>query len=267
MPPANGTPLSARELILAIIDSSPRPSLGAAYLVRAGALYDIDSRAMRVAIARLVKNEVLAQVGRGNYGVGPAGQHMHETVVAWSRVEDSVREWDNSWLAVYMGHLKRTNKTEVRARERALRMKGFARADSGIWVRPSNLHSKISELHESLVSLGLDPGAPILRLTDQHPAGALAFRALWDTAALERLYERRIDELNKSTASVVNLSTAVAARETLQLGRAVTHDILMDPLLPEEMLDTSLRREMNQLMRTYDKLAKSYWRDFYNEAG
>ena len=62
------------------------------------------------------------------------------------------------------------------------------------------------------------------------------------------------------------MNTAEAARETMQLGRAVTHDILMDPLLPEEMLDTALRRKMNQTMRTYDKLAKSYWRDFYNEA-
>ncbi len=47
--------LSARELILAIVDSAAKPNLSAAYLVRAGALYDIDSRAIRVAIARLVK--------------------------------------------------------------------------------------------------------------------------------------------------------------------------------------------------------------------
>ena len=260
-----GTTLSARELILAIIDSTARPNLSAAYLVRAGALYDIDSRAIRVAITRLVKSEALAQVSRGNYGVGRAGRGMHETVVAWSRVEDTVCAWDNSWLAVYMGHLKRTNKTEVRARERALRMKGFAGVDSGIWVRPSNLNSNISELHESLVSLGLDHRAPILRIADQHPAGTLAFGSLWDTAELERLYRRRIHELNKSTNRVANLSTADAARETLQLGRAVTHDILVDPLLPEEMLNTALRREMNHQMRTYDKLAKSYWRDFYNE--
>ena len=47
--------LSARELILTLIDSAASQSLSARYFVAAGQLFDMDSGSMRVALGRLVR--------------------------------------------------------------------------------------------------------------------------------------------------------------------------------------------------------------------
>ena len=54
-----------------------------------------------------------------------------------------------------------------------------------------------------------------------------------------------------------------AAIETLFLGRAVTRDILLDPLLPDELVDAGLRKAMVDAMQRYDRRGRAFWREFY----
>ena len=58
------------------------------------------------------------------------------------------------------------------------------------------------------------------------------------------------------------MDVADLACETLLVGRAVTRDILLDPLLPEALVNTALRREMIEAMRAYDRRGKAFWRNF-----
>ena len=260
--------LSARELILALFDSADAPELTAAYLIAAGRLFDVDANAIRVAIARLAKNDVLVTRGRARYGLGATGRAVYQRVQAWADVGRSVVPWNGgSWLAVSVGHLKRSAKTAVRARERALRLHGFSKAPSGLWVRPDNLAGAADALHARLIALGLDRQAHLFCISAQVPADALDPSALWDIVALEGGYAARTEQLAASTTRVAGLAAPDAARETLQLGRAVTRDILMDPLLPEQMIDTAARARMVTAMTRYNRLGRRCWAVFAAQAG
>ena len=257
--------LSAPDLILSLLDSAPQPQIRAASLVAAGALFGIDSRAIRVAVARLVKNDILATVARGAYSVGRRGHRLHRAVVSWADVESAVEPWNRSWVAVYHAQLKRANKTAVRAQDRALRLKGFAAVDSGLAVRPANLTLPLADVRDGLIELGLDESATLFLIMDSAPS--TQFERLWDIQTLENRYADHIRDLARSTRRVPLLDAAAAAKETLMIGRGVTRDIIMDPLLPKEMINVRLRREVIERMKSYDALGKDCWRAFYKSLG
>lgn len=256
--------LSAPELVLSLADAAPEPRLSAANLVAAGALLDIDSGAMRVAVARLVKKGVLEQSARGEYRLGSRGVELHRRVQSWHRLEDQLAPWGGGWLGVLTGHLGRSDKSGLRARERALRLKGFAAALPGLSVRPANLRTGLADLRAELTELGLDPLALLIGIAEGDPVNPFDPEALWDVAGLERRYADNCRHLAQSTGRITALDTQSAARETLLVGRAVMRDILHDPLLPEGMVDTALRRQMIEAMQTYDRLGKDCWRAFYD---
>jgi phenylacetic acid degradation operon negative regulatory protein len=258
--------LTAAELILALMDSAANPELKSRYFVAAGMLFAIDPRTMRVALTRLVKNGVLVQMHRGLYGLGPRGGELHTTVRNWATVEDNLTTWNGGWIAVYLGHLRR-NKADVRQRERALRLLGLAPADANLWIRPANLKSSLNEVRERLLGLGLSTAAMVVALEDLLPKNAIRVDQLWDIATLEQRYRTRITELADSQHDAATLTLEDRARKTLLLGRAVTRDILIDPLLPKQMLDTDLRRRMIKAMRDYDRLGKACWREYYAANG
>ncbi len=255
--------LSARELILSLADSARAPRLSAAGLVAAGALLGIDAGAMRVAAARLVKQGVLAQEGRGVYVLGRRGSGMHRRVLDWQRVEAQLAPWDGRWIGVLTGHLGRSDKSSLRSRERALRLKGFAAVRPGLSVRPANLAAGLAELRADLVDLGLEHDALMVRIDAGDPEQPFDPAALWDVGGLERRYAENRARLAASTARIGTLSVQAAARETLLVGRTVMRHILTDPLLPDAMVNAMLRRDMIGDMVLYDRLGKDCWRVFY----
>ncbi len=258
-----GAGFSAPDLILSIADSVSRPTLTSAQLIAAGALFGIDSRAIRVALTRLTRNGVLQALERGEYGLGPKGDRMHAAVVAWDGLEDTVKPWTRGWIAVHTGPLKRGDRSAVRARERAMRLKGFAPLESGLWIRPDNLTDSIDDVRSALVSLGLDDRARVLLVMQLSPHSPGAIERLWDRKRLERGYRQNIDRLAASTARVKRMSVGDAARETLMVGRSVTSAILLDPLLPQELVDVALRKRLNSDMRDYNRLGRNAWKAFY----
>lgn len=259
------TGLSARQLILALLDSAPAPQIRAASLIAAGELFGMDAGAIRVATARLVRDRVLQSTGRGVYTVGGSGAGLHRTVLSWADREEALRPWTGDWLAVYLGSLKRTNKTRVRARERALQLQGFATVDANLAVRPANLKASLRELLEDLRALGLDSSAGLYRIAES--AGSRDFAALWDADGLADVYQRHIEQIARSSRDIARLSPRAAAKETLLIGRAAIRDILRDPLLPAELVDSRLRQELVRRMKQYDRLGKSCWRAFYEHVG
>ena len=89
--------LSARELILTLIDSTTRATMSARYFVAAGEVFNIDQGSIRVALGRLVKDGSLNQSGRGLYQLGTRAGTLHRLVRNWSKVESSVKPWTGNW--------------------------------------------------------------------------------------------------------------------------------------------------------------------------
>jgi hypothetical protein len=148
--------LTAADLILALIDSAADPALPASYLVETGQMFGLDAGAIRVALTRLVKRNVLAQVERGRYGLGKSGDPLHQAVRNWGDAEQRLISWKGDWIAVSAVHLSRRNKTQVRRREKALRFFGLAQAAPGLWIRPANLREDFTSLRRSLCAIAGD---------------------------------------------------------------------------------------------------------------
>ena len=258
-------PLSARELILTLMDSTRARTLSASYLIAAARLFDMDPGSVRVALARLVREGSLAGAGRGRYALGSRAGTLHSLVKNWSRAEASLIDWTGEWLTVLVGHLARSNKAAVRGNERALNLFGFAEMASGLWVRPANLARSLDQVRADLLELGLVPGSLCAQIRQIAPPERLDPESLWQTHALAERYHRNVRRLADSTSRLADLDDPAAARETLLIGRDVTRDILLDPLLPDALVDADARRQMIAAMRDYDRIGKAYWREFFQQ--
>ncbi|MDA1075090.1 MAG: hypothetical protein O3A63_10075 [Proteobacteria bacterium] len=259
------TGITATDLILALVDSAVDPALPASYLINVGQLFDLDAGNIRVALTRLVKRKVLAQRDRGHYGLGRRAETLHRANRRWATVEEGLKTWDGDWLAVNLTHLPRRKKTDVRRWGKALQFYGLAQASPGLWLRPANLRIDPQALHDDLVSLagGVMGSAWLYRITDLVPADQIDPASLWDIAGLESAYQIWSERLKSSTKTLQQQDYQGAARETLLVGRAVTRLILIDPLLPEEMIDTQARSRLITAMREYDRIGKRIWRKLY----
>lgn len=264
--------LSARELILALIDSSSSETLTASYLITAGRLFDIDPGNVRVALARLVKESALVTTGRGLYQRGNRAGALHSLVRGWANVETALKPWQGNWLVAVLSHLNRGDRKRLRGWERALRLFGFADNGNGFWLRPANFATELDELRTRMLELGLSEQAPLLDVAELASPEPLQPDRLWPISDLEDGYRANLRLLEASTERLGgfddNFATPdLAARETLLIGRAVTRDILLDPLLPEALIDTRLRGEMIDKMKAYDRVGKRLWRNFYHRHG
>ncbi len=261
--PDNPLPLSARELILTLTDSTKAQSLSASYLIAAGSLFGLEPNNMRVALARLVKDGALLSVGRGQYGLGSRSGTLNTLVRNWAKAEQTLVAWKGGWLTVLTGHLARSSKTQRRGNERALGLYGFAQAQPGFWVRPANLSRTLIPLRCELIDLGLDENAICTETASLQPPSAVQPETLWPIGSLTKRYESNCQMLASSEQRLAAMNEQECARETLLVGRAVTRDILLDPLLPEPLIDVNARRAMIEAMRSYDRIGKNYWRKLY----
>lgn len=255
--------LSARELILTLIDSSRAESLAAGYFIAAGQIFDMDPGSIRVALARLVREGSLSSEGRGRYGLGSRAGTLQALVRNWAKIETYLVPWRGDWLTVLVSHLARSNKVQVRGNERSLGLFGFAESLPGVWIRPANLSRNLSQVREALLELGLEAASICAQVSVFEPADLVDPSALWGTDGLNGRYRAHIQMLAESTTRLADLSDDAAARETLLIGRQVTRDILLDPLLPDALVDADGRREMISAMQAYDHLGKTYWREFF----
>ncbi len=261
--PHSATHLSARELILTLIDSSRATSLPVSYFVAAAELFDMDQGGVRVALARLVRDGSLISEDRGVYQLGSRAGTLQSLVRNWSRAEAALVPWAGDWITTLVGHLTRSVKAQVRSNERALRLFGFAELKPDLWVRPANLARDLNEIRSDLLALGLHRDSLCAQVRTFDPSDVLDPAVLWDTRRLSQRYKRHIRLLSESTRRLESMAEDAAARETLLVGRQVTRDILLDPFLPDALVDAASRRQMISTMIDYNEIGRSHWRAFY----
>ncbi len=262
---ASFTPPSAKRLILSLLSAPDLDEISARQCARWGALFSIEAAAMRVAVGRMVKEDLLTTVRRGVYSIGPRGRPLSDKARSWVAAEARVGPWDGRWLLVYTGHLGRRNKTTLRNRERALRLEGFAPLEQGIWCRPANYREPAAATRDRLLTLGLDVSAAVMR-ADRLLGFSASPESLWPRSDLEKSYARLTSAMQQSMRHLGSLSDEAAARETFVIGEAVIRQVNSDPLLPEEMIDADARRHMHATMVTYDGVGRGAWARFQTTA-
>lgn len=261
--PLRPADMTAKKLVLSLMSVTDHERQPAANLVASGRVFGIEPAAMRMALSRLVKEGALVVADRGVYSMGPAAKALRTRVASWESTRQKVRPWAGDWLVVQCDHLGRTNKTRLRSRERALRLGGLSQSWSGLWVRPNNLSVSIEITRTSLLELGLDEEALVFVVAETALPKGQTWNDLWCIDTLIASYEAAIQAMVQSTKNIENMEREQAAKEALLVGQAVIRLISFDPLLPDELINSSHLDRLVDQMKRYNALGTKAWKAFY----
>jgi phenylacetic acid degradation operon negative regulatory protein len=226
-------------------------------LIRASGLFEIDENRTRVALHRLRTKGLIDSHERGTYRVTSSAA-VNVEASGWRQILRRLRPWHGEWIGVHTAPLPRADKTVARRRDRATRMVGLRELQGGLLIRPDNLSGGVEAIRSRLAALGLEPEAAVFRLDSLGPLEDAA-RSLWDELTLDRRYREHVDRLEQVGAQVRNLPTDEAARQTFIVGSRAIQDIVMDPLLPEPLVDPALRERFVTTMLGFDNLGRETW--------
>lgn len=256
---------SAKSLILDLLSTLPRSyPVPVAALVRAGGTLSVGENSIRVALARLRSRGMVESNERGLYRLAAASEPVNRHVRSWRTLEQSVGHWDGSWVAV---DVRTGTRSSARLRERALRLLGFRMLERSLYLRPNNLSGGAEGSRARLNSLAPEMGSLVFRLSELDSVTNRRATRLWDSAALESNYAATRARLQASAARLPELSDAEAMAESFLVGGDAVRQIVLDPLLPDPIIDTSSRRALTDAMREYDRLGRRCWKAWAGDAG
>lgn len=256
-------PVTAKSLVIDLLSTMPtHHPVPVGALVRAAALFGIGENSMRVALARLRSRGTVESDRRGFYCLSRAALPINRQVRSWSSIESTVGSWDGSFLALETSGFPGRDRAAAQSRERALRFLGFEPLTPALRIRPNNLLGGVDRCRSRLMELGFAAAPVLFRLTEFDASLERRARALWDEYELEANYHATRSRLATSAQRLPQLSTEEAMAESFQLGGEAVRQIVLDPLLPEEIVDVEARHAMIEEMRIYDRIGREAWRQW-----
>jgi phenylacetic acid degradation operon negative regulatory protein len=256
---------TSSSFILDLLATLKEGSMPVRALVAAGHCFGIGGNSLRVALARLLARGRVERDARGHYRLGPGAEPMRQQVSSWRRLTTSRRSWDGSWLMI---HLPTGPEAAQRRRsQQALRFVGLRPLSPSLQVRPDNLRGGVEAAREKFRGLGLEPSALVFVARGLDPESDARARRLWDVQALETAYASSLEEIERSTRRLPELSEAEGMVESFLLGGRVIRQLVLDPLLPDEILPAATRDAMVAAMRDYDRAGRRCWARFLDRYG
>lgn len=254
-----------RQLVLRLLLGAGGAPLAARDAVRACALFGIPANGVRVALARLAAAGLVEPVERGAYRLGRRAAPLAADVAAWRDASARTRDWSGDWIAVHVGALGRSDRSALRARERALGLLGLREFERGLHLRPDNLAGGLAAARERLDRLGLERDAAVFLARGFDAGRERRARSLWDGKALARGYRGTQARLERWLARAHRLDLDAAARESFLLGDAAIRQLVFDPLLPAPLVDEQAREEFVEAVIRFDAAGQAIWKDFLGD--
>ncbi|MFN2377420.1 MAG: PaaX family transcriptional regulator [Candidatus Binatia bacterium] len=255
-----------KSVVLDVLSTLRGRSAPVRFLVATAEIFGIDSNATRVAITRLLATGLVERDERGAYRSGPAAAPIVRRLSSWRRIDKRTCDWDGSWAGATPdagGFPKEDRALAVRA----LEFCGMREFSPGLWVRPNNLDGGLPATRESLMALRLPAGCPLFTIRDFDAAGEARARSLWDADEIRSLYRRLAADLEASAARLEGMDEARAMAESFVLGGEAIRCIVLDPLLPDEIVSTDERTNLVHAMTAYDEIGRRCWAPFLNRYG
>lgn len=237
-------------------------------LLAACALFSLPENAVRVALARAVAAGLLVAPRRGCYALGPQARPLAQEVSRWRHTQALMSEWTGQWIAVHVGATGRSDRTALRARERAFGLLGLAEFERGLHLRPDNLVGGAAALRARLHALlpaGTEAGT-LFVLGELEPEDEQRARSLWDTTTLDATYRDTAAQLDAWLAGAHALPLDRAAREAFEMGHDAIRQLMYDPLLPAPLVDAPARARFMSAVARYDEAGKAIWHHFLSAA-
>lgn len=262
--------LNPRPILLSLLlgsESHGQGAMTARALLASCALFGLRGNAVRVALARAVAAGLLVTPRRGDYALGPQARPLADEVGRWRQLTAQLNtDWQPShgWIAVHVGATGRSDRSALRARERAFGLLGLAEFERGLFVRPDNLAGGAQALRSRLHALlpdGTEPGT-VFALRDVSASDLQRALSLWDGEALNTTYRATTADLAAWLDQADTLPLHQAAREAFVRGHAAIRQMVYDPLLPAPLVDADARARCLQTVARYDDAGNQIWRRF-----
>ncbi len=250
---------TAKSFILDLLSTLRRGTMPVSALVEAAQLFGIAENNIRVALSRLLAVKLVERDARGRYRLAEAAP-VGRWVRSWREVEQRVRRWDGDWVAVLEG--AGAGPGAPRRRSQALRFLGFRTLAPSLDVRPDNLRGGVDALRIELGALGLPPGDLVFALGELDAVTDARARGLWAEDGLHSSHRRLRAEIEKSARRLDGLRVERAMVESFLLGGRVIQQLVLDPLLPDQIEPGAERRVLLEAMRRYDRLGRVAWAGF-----
>lgn len=254
--------ITARSLVMSLFNSSRANTLNINQLIRSGKLFDIEDSAIRMAVTRLFKEQLIESPERGIYQSGGKSHNLNIEIQSWQNTLHQIKPWNKQWLMVLTTHLGRTNKTQLNASKRSFNLCGFAEAEKGVWVRPNNLNTTVNQLYNRLTGIGMPSKAHLIATENVANSIEKSWCDLWPIKTLEANYRMANNEIQSSLIKLSTQSIEASAKESLLLGESIIRQINLDPLLPNEMINNQLRSDVISNMKNYNDIGQQYWQRF-----
>jgi phenylacetic acid degradation operon negative regulatory protein len=260
-------PVDPRSLILSLMlgaESRGDAALGVRELISACAVFSLPENSVRVALARAVSSGLLVAPRRGAYALGPQTRPLADEVGRWRQLDAQIVDWNGDWIAVHVGAAGRSDRTALRARERAFGILGLAEFERGLHLRPDNLIGGAGALRKRLAQLvpdGTTVGS-VFVASQMSSVDAARAAKLWDAAALDAHYRDTTVRLTVWLDQARTLPLERAARECFELGHAAIRSLVFDPLLPAPLVDAGARSRFVKTVVRFDDVGKAVWRRF-----
>jgi phenylacetic acid degradation operon negative regulatory protein len=257
--------LTAKELVIDFLSNRAPREMAARVIVDSAAALGFSEQSIRMALTRLVEEELALSPARGLYRLAPSGDAMRREVRKWRTITALTQSWSHAWICIYDAPIARSDRAALRRHEQAIRLRGFREFRGGLWLRPANLRVRPAELREELGALGLHRDALVAEIRNLDGDAQAEAMRLWNVKALLASYEVLMRAMESSGRRVKRMELADAAGETLVLGRDVVRHINLDPLLPEELMPQQPLRTMVHTMLVYDDKGRAIWRRFMSQ--
>jgi len=258
---------SPKSLVLDLLSTLRRGSMPVKALVAAADIFGIAENALRVSLARLHAAQLVERDTRGLYRLGPAAKAVDAQVTNWRRTPERFRSWDGSWIAVQRPANRAGRKQGDRRGEHAMLLVGFRKLEPGLHIRPNNLVGGVERSRNELQQLGLAEQAAVFGLNELDASREARACSLWDTEALVEDYRATCADLVRSQAALPLLPTGEAMVESFVIGGRAIRQIVLDPLLPDALIDASEFAQLIETTRTYDLAGRACWAGFLGEHG
>jgi phenylacetic acid degradation operon negative regulatory protein len=256
-------PLSAKALLLDMLRMVHPLALPVSLLVHTAELLGLSENALRVNITRLLAREQIEQDERGYYRLGKQVEPVGQWLQQWQRGERRVKKWRGDWLLLHS-----TNELKSKEQNELFKMAsyfGFRELMPGICIRPNNLSQTLDELAKKISGFSHVDAFMITQSDDFVSPAVKTFNlnSLWNREQLEQQYQEIIETLKKGIQQASSLSVEKSFRDSYFVGAEVHHRFALDPLLPAEMINVDLRKQVVELFTAYDACYRPAWIKFF----
>ncbi len=238
--------------ILDLLRTYGKKGTTARSLMAAGEMFSYSDNQLRVTLSRLVARGLVEKISRGTYRLAEQSDPVSDFVEEWRLGESRRSPWQDRFLLVH------TDAEDERSAW-CLDALGFRLVRKHLWGRADNLSKTASELSTLLKNLGLAGDFLVIEQAAFSAQESAKLFASYDIEALNESYLDVISRLKKSEQKLPGMPHEEAMRETFRLGGEALQVLAKDPLLPEEIMPSTHRQHLHEVMLSYDKTGRDIW--------